>query len=1121
MRQRLRQRGLLLLAWTGLVTAVLAQAAMAQEPPPAADAPRPANTAKKGDARAGDALPGEVGPHVYYFKDADGNLQAVPGITYEEIMEAWKHEIRLAQENRRPSFDIQSLVISGTASGSTADLLAQFTIAVHEAGWVGVPLRLNDAVLREQPAYAGPGDHVLSVEPDRHGYVVWIRGQADQTHEVTLKLVVAVEQLGPQSRLQLGLPRSAFSQLQLQVPLARAVAKVSEGSKLDAVRTLAGGKTELKASGLGGDFELSWHPADAPVASVPTNLEVTGAQVIRMNGRNVSTDALLTVRSLGSEFDQFQVRLPPGADYVGTPKPGMSLVALDASAAAGKLYNVKLDKKTTGPIELRLVTERAHNSAQDNEMLQLAGFEVPGAVRQGGTIEVQVEGNWQVVWGETNQVRPVDDVGGPARRDDLIASFEYFVQPYSLAARVVPQKTRVRVEPEYVLLVGSEETQLHARLKYTIRGARLRSLEVELPGWEVDTVGPPELVNVDAEIAGVGESLVIPLLQATTGDLELTFEAHRKTVPGADSVSLELPRPKGDVAAAEVAIVSDDNVELVPQPEQMTALAPQAVRPQMKLPERQQDPLYYRATAEAAKFVASVTLHEQSISASVTTQLDVGVDETRVESRLAFQIAYQPTDHLTLRAPRSIAPERMTILYDGQPIAPVPLRTPLAGDAQTTPWRVNLPAPRIGRCELQVSYTLRREKPPTEKSAPAVVPLVVPGEGQLTSNILSVVPKTGIAVSYPSGPWSEEPQSDASGNAPALMLTARRAIPEVTLAVSSKQSPSENSTIVERAWIETRLTDSGRQDRAVFRLSTGQPRLQLRLPGGADDRSLVVEVDAVEIAPESIRQREVTIPMPPGPRGEHLIEARYRLADRGPQGSLTLEGPQLVSVNWVQQFYWQLVLPEHEHVVFAPPGYTEEMSWVWSDFYWQRQPTLSVVDLEDWIGAEPHGVTARLPGATSNRTSGSQQFGSTNRYLFSSVGAIEPLNLYTVGRARLVLYASLPLLLCGLILIYFPATRHPAVLFFLAVMVAAASFVAPRPALLLAQASILGLALAGLAVLLARMLPRAAPATIPMRGSSHAVLERSVTELYQRPSTGGQPPSTSTDPLVPTSGEVE
>src|SRR5262249_5906815 len=148
---------------------------------------------------------------------------------------------------------------------------------------------------------------------------------------------------------------------------------------------------------------------------------------------------------------------------------------------------------------------------------------------------------------------------------------------------------------------------------------------------EIDSVGPANLVNVDAAIGGVGEALVIPLLQATSGELELTLLAHRKMAPGARKVALELPRPAGDVMGASVAVVSDDNIELLPQPDESTSLAPLADHPRMTLPERQQDPLYYRATGEAAKFVAGVTVHDQSIATSVATDVEVSADESRVE----------------------------------------------------------------------------------------------------------------------------------------------------------------------------------------------------------------------------------------------------------------------------------------------------------------------------------------------------------------------------------------------------------------------------------------------------------------------------------------------------------
>ena len=220
-------------------------------------------------------------------------------------------------------------------------------------------------------------------------------------------------------------------------------------------------------------------------------------------------------------------------------------------------------------------------------------------------------------------MRHADEFGSPLRRDGLSAGFEYFAQPYSLTARFVPQKPRCGVEPEYALLVGGDEARLRGKLKYTIRGAKLRTLELDAPNWEFDQIGPESVVDVDAAVTGSSSPSVIPLLQPIAGEIEISFEAHRKISPQA-AISLELPRPRGDaVAPANVAVVPADNLELFWQADTSIGLTPQTARPQMKLPESQQDPMFFRADGAGAKFVASAQLHEQAISTTVATQLEI------------------------------------------------------------------------------------------------------------------------------------------------------------------------------------------------------------------------------------------------------------------------------------------------------------------------------------------------------------------------------------------------------------------------------------------------------------------------------------------------------------------
>ena len=152
--------------------------------------------------------------------------------------------------------------------------------------------------------------------------------------------------------------------------------------------------------------------------------------------------------------------------------------------------------------------------------------------------------------------------------------------------------------------------------------------------------------------------------------------------------------------------------------------------------------------------------------------------------------------------------------------------------------------------------------------------------------------------------------------------------------------------------------------------------------------------------------------------------------------------------------YWQLVLPTDEHLVANPAGFTGEFRWGWQGYFWGRQPLLDQAQLESWVGAAPRDP---LPERA-------------NLYLFSTLGNVEQAEVHTAGRAWIVLWASGAALVAGLLLIYVPASRHPATLLVVGIALLAAGLIAPEPTLLLAQAASLGLVLTLLAGLLERVM---------------------------------------------------
>ncbi len=395
-------------------------------------------------------------------------------------------------------------------------------------------------------------------------------------------------------------------------------------------------ETELTVVGPSGDFELSWHPPEAAPGKAAA-LEAFGTIVAQLDGRGVETEATFSVRSYGEAFDRFRIRLPPETELVPGNAGGYTLSMVDSGAAAAgrprqRMVEVQLAKRTIGPVEVRLSSKRAADragtaaAARGENWLELAGFEFPEAARQWGTIAVSVAGDWQVLWGTSRGVRQIDQAPEAARRKDVTAEFEYFAQPSSLTARLVPRKTRIGVEPEYVVLVDSDQVRLEARLRYTVRGAR--SWRSRLPcriGRSTKSARRASWRSTACRPARREPMLSLPLASPTIGQFEIRLKAHRPLPADAKSLSLALPQPQASApAAAVVAVLPADNVEIMPDSQATTGLLRQQAAVPLELPPRQQEPLFYRSDAPKAVFAAELRRHRQKITASVSQPRDDG-----------------------------------------------------------------------------------------------------------------------------------------------------------------------------------------------------------------------------------------------------------------------------------------------------------------------------------------------------------------------------------------------------------------------------------------------------------------------------------------------------------------
>jgi len=1016
----------------------------------------------------------EIPLPLFYLEDAGGKLVPMFGFGLEDFLRVYQRLHGLEAAPASPAFVMERLSIEGHAEGAWAELDVQAEVVFRETGRVRVPLRLGRAVVRG-PIQSDPAcDVVLEFDEGIDGYVCWVEAQRGQRLRLTLPVRVGIDFTAGEACLRLRVPPATRGELALDAPVAGAVGEVSQGAALRTAASEDKNCTRFVVDGVRGDFELRWRRPEGKVVADTTVFEASGQILVRIDDHSVTTDATLDVQGYGAPFDRFRVRLPSGSELLAGSPAGYRLMDVSEEgdgAEPGTTVEVQLAESTLGPVTVHLASRRLHASASSNDWLELGRCEVPGAARQSGFVAVEVVGNLFVSWDPVLGVRQVETVPESLPGGDYAATFEYVTQPCSLRARIVPSKTHLSVEPEYIVAIGAQRISLEGTLRYTVRGKQALLLEVAMAGWELDEVGPESVVAVDGADVGADGVLRVPLVAASARQVELEIKAHRAISPGEKTLRLGFPQPRADSPGpANIVILAADNVRLVPKVEATTGLTRQQTPLPIDLPKQHQAPLLYRGEAAKAVFVAEHSVHAQTIAVAVASHVTLDVEAGRVEQRLTYTVEYEPCDKLFLDVPSSLAKSEATefLLESRRLLATVISEGEPATDGEDKPlrMRIDLPEPRMGRFEIIVRYGLGAHRLVPRSTVLRMIPLVMPSEGELTGNSVVARASDGLRLSHVAGRWTTQPGSgSATASAPgaesSLVLVAPDRRSAVELAVHMEARHLPESTVIERAWLQTWLIETGetthRQDRAPVRFTTNLPRVELYLPRDVIDDEVDVFLDGKPVAGTSGPVRLVPISAQAHLQEEHLLEVRCH-AEGGwtPRGSFVLQPLRLGRQTWTRRAYWQVNLPPHVHLVGAPPDYVAEHRWAWNGMFWGRQPLLDSAELARWIGVEPSPECADRG----------------NTYLLSAMGPLADGTFRTANRSWIVFGASGAVLTWGLLLIYVPAMRRAGPLLVVVVVLAAAVALWPAPALLAAQAASLGLALVVVAGLLRWSLAR-------------------------------------------------
>ena len=1096
------------IVWAAVLVLPMA-AATAQ--PPEVDSIRPQAASPQPPAPRVE----EVAPELFYLEDDTGNLVPVPGFRYRDFVELLRLKEGLPGLPEAPAAVIESIRIrcdltgDEAAGGGTCPITAEIVVRQLRSGWAGVPLELGGLLLTSPVRHEGPGRVLLTAEPEasranrpgpRHrGYRAWFdnaaapAAAADGRHTITLEGRIAVESSPTHESIALHLPNATASLVELRTvrvdPLVTVrppsieptVKRSGTGPEAGSVVSLVGlsGPTHVRLGERG--------PEGPGIGAVPQS---TVESLVRIDGKVAATEAMLRLENLPADVSTLHIALPPRTAVRGVRSPA-TLVEREGSDDA-PVAVVRVDRGADGRAVIELDCEQPIDPT-GRKAFEPFGFavrEVP-QWRQWGRASLVVEGDWQVEWDDPGSNRRIDPPLS-ARRPGFVAAFSYDAQPASLPMRVRPRGSRVVIEPDYRYEVGAARIALDARLRVSVRGAPVSRIVVGLDGWAVDEVGPASLVDT-AAITSDGGRLVIPFVQGLAGDAVVDIRCGRPIERAADRVGWKIPSPRADlVGPASVIVVAESDIELLPDADAIRGLVRQ-VAPTPLQSDVDRAALAYRVDGAEGVFEATRRFLPRRVDAAVTAQVDVDESAMVVRETIRLDVSHVPMEFIELLVPETVWQSgSLEVRQDGQLLNPIdagnagaePPGGPPTAAAETAAGgrrvRSLLARPLLGAGDISVGYELPTPTVPPETAIADDLPLVAPAGVKVVRQTVLLGLNENLSIDLRGEAWKRDAGPQAA--APARTWTATKPQDFVPLAIAARQRSRSGETVVEAAWLQTRLLDDRREDICTYSLVSAGERISLVLPAGflpsrdgrPDTDGVEVRLDGRLLADAVGADRQIVVELPrEAGRTTWLLEIRgSRPRDRwslagglitGLPLSVRFEPPVFAEGTLLRRFYWDLRFESDEHIVVPPRRWTSQQRWDWTRAGFERVPIVSREVLDEWVRADTALAFDGGPRSTG-RASGLPV--AERRAVYSGVGPPGAARVWVMPTWLLVLAVSGPVLATGLAMLYRPSFRRTSVVLPVAACLAMAAAVVPDLAPLAVQAAIPGAALSLLAVLL-------------------------------------------------------
>lgn len=895
-----------------------------------------------------------------FLKNRDGDLIQYFNITFEEFERVYNALNSAKRDSVSDSYSIRSVKIINRVRDQSVQMEIEFKIHTRTDALVDIPIHLENTL------FPPTADNANVVRHDDR-YFFRLAGKKNVEQTIRLSGLQRTTRTRTGKQLVLDLPPATYSVVEIHDTMPNAVFSAPQETISQPITSVFSGGSAIEITGLKNRASITWRTRNKrgmePAGRVEKDLSVTAM----VTADEVRYSARFSV-SGPEPFSSIRIGLPRNAQQVSLQSETGTLSESGQTSPAWKIYQLEFDRQSNRFPDLEI----SWTVPLNDRAASLVGFEILDFFHEGGQLTVQSDNG--INFALSNRF----NLGAPNTVvENRHYSFRISTPIFSARLFTLADAVATEIQGDAQIELSPDRLTMSLVLPSTGADDGPADLSIRLNGWSLRS-GQPGIQLDNAS----GDARISPVFF-------LTENSNRK---------IELFRPINKLGELKLEFPRISNLTI--DSWRITLSCTEELICRI---DAGKNPQFDWRSGNESMVVSSAQRQVMTSPSSHLPILSIRLDPVRpfidarrqlklIEAQGRFEVhsrteIHSSRDFASLVVNSPVAVETMRV--DGKEYN-------IAGMIPSQGFRIDLPAPKrnikidlihdvSGLVADSFQWKLTRFYLPTrsgtDESSDAIQIQGV--------NYSPVVIESELIVTTPNGTHIV-PDSDwnalATGSSPNHDLYRGGTLEHISFQYDVLP---EDDVAVHKAWCQTSLNDSFRQDRIVIRFSPRRSLIQWQMPDG----SQLVEC-YLDGLPLSLRNSDESSTLETGFSDfsrEYVIEFYLRYFHAPQKNHLSLALPKTSRLTWCRQIYWHVRLPDNRYILNYSSGLTADYVLDWTGFFLRPQPRMTLKQLDRWIGTTEEIV----PGE------------SGNDYLFSTFGIGDQQSVLMISKRNLVLIFGL------------------------------------------------------------------------------------------------------------------